>query len=403
MRIARIATLCALAGLANAAVADDLGSITLFGQAYTVQRFDYSAITWEDPLLPGFDLNLIEVEGAHYLGNDRILLSTDAMDALLSLKNWVIRARIVRDGSGAATGLAYEATVLANDPFVIGYGGFDLSPCGVTINTSGDGLASDGNLLIGDSEENGVDGYSISTGTYLGEWSGGSFNDSFDDLVYVPTDGLVHTINEDGEKIVRFTTSGEYVSDSPTPGMTVLNAGAIAGSPKGMTFLPDSDVVPDAIRDAGGSILVTLDDDNPGLQVYGLDGTVLATEPLTDDPINGGTTLLALESSCGNPLQLEAAAFDAETGTIFLINEGDFFDCNSFFILTPVSSCPSDVNGDTESDIVDFLDFFDSFGVCENQPAPCAGASGVDADFNGDTLVDILDFLDFFDAFGIGC
>jgi hypothetical protein len=66
-------------------------------------------------------------------------------------------------------------------------------------------------------------------------------------------------------------------------------------------------------------------------------------------------------------------------------------------------SCPSDVNGDGESDIVDFLDFFDSFGVCDGQPGPCAGPSGVDADFNGDTLVDVLDFLDFFDAFGEGC
>jgi hypothetical protein len=65
--------------------------------------------------------------------------------------------------------------------------------------------------------------------------------------------------------------------------------------------------------------------------------------------------------------------------------------------------CPSDVNGDTESDILDFLDFIDSFGACENQPAPCAGSSGIDADFNGDTFVDILDFLDFLDAFGTGC
>lgn len=69
-------------------------------------------------------------------------------------------------------------------------------------------------------------------------------------------------------------------------------------------------------------------------------------------------------------------------------------------ITTP---CPSDVNGDTESDILDFLDFIDSFGACENQPAPCAGSSGIDADFNADTLVDILDFLDFIDAFGTAC
>jgi hypothetical protein len=71
--------------------------------------------------------------------------------------------------------------------------------------------------------------------------------------------------------------------------------------------------------------------------------------------------------------------------------------------LTPEGCCPADVNGDTELDVLDFLDFIDSFGACENQPAPCAGSSGVSADYNGDTLVDVLDFLDFLDAFGIGC
>lgn len=65
--------------------------------------------------------------------------------------------------------------------------------------------------------------------------------------------------------------------------------------------------------------------------------------------------------------------------------------------------CPSDVNGDTESDVLDLLDFLDSFGTCDGQPAPCAGSSGIEADFNGDALVDVLDFLDFLDAFGTGC
>jgi hypothetical protein len=63
--------------------------------------------------------------------------------------------------------------------------------------------------------------------------------------------------------------------------------------------------------------------------------------------------------------------------------------------------CPADYNGDTEPDILDFLDFFDDFGSCENLPAPC-GSFG-EADVNGDTFVDILDFLDFLDAFGSGC
>ncbi|MBX3362442.1 MAG: hypothetical protein KF912_10020 [Phycisphaeraceae bacterium] len=72
-------------------------------------------------------------------------------------------------------------------------------------------------------------------------------------------------------------------------------------------------------------------------------------------------------------------------------------------IATGEPPCASDVNGDTESDILDFLDYFDSFGTCDGLPAPCSGSSGVDADFNGDTIVDILDLLEFFDAFGIGC
>ena len=63
----------------------------------------------------------------------------------------------------------------------------------------------------------------------------------------------------------------------------------------------------------------------------------------------------------------------------------------------------ADVNGDTLVDILDFLDFIDSFGSCENLPAPCSGSSGIEADFNGDTFVDVLDFLDFIDAFGTGC
>jgi len=67
----------------------------------------------------------------------------------------------------------------------------------------------------------------------------------------------------------------------------------------------------------------------------------------------------------------------------------------------PPPPCPGDVNGDTSVDVLDFLDFFDAFGQCVNEPGPCA-PSGVDADFNGDTSVDVLDFLDFFDAFGTG-
>lgn len=65
------------------------------------------------------------------------------------------------------------------------------------------------------------------------------------------------------------------------------------------------------------------------------------------------------------------------------------------------SNCPADYNGDLVQDVLDFLDFMEDFGICENAPAPC-GETG-DADFNGDNVIDILDFLEFLDAFGQGC
>lgn len=64
--------------------------------------------------------------------------------------------------------------------------------------------------------------------------------------------------------------------------------------------------------------------------------------------------------------------------------------------------CKADFNLDGSGDILDFLDFFDAFGVCDGSPAPCQSIA-LDADVNSDGLVDILDFLDFLDAFGAGC
>lgn len=63
--------------------------------------------------------------------------------------------------------------------------------------------------------------------------------------------------------------------------------------------------------------------------------------------------------------------------------------------------CLADFNRDGEIDILDFLDFFDAFGGCTNQAAPCPSPE-VNADLNADTIVDIVDFLDFLDAFGQG-
>ena len=390
--------LLAVCGIAAPVLAVDLPPVTLFGQTYNVQRFDYSAsVTWPDPLFPAATLQLIEVEGAHYLGNDRILLSTDGLDSLGSLKNWVIEVEITRDGDGKYNGLAYSKTILINDPIDPAFGGFDLSPCGITFNTSSTGLAANNNLLIGDSEANGVAGYSFSTGVQLGSWSGGSDNDSFDDLAYAPTNDRVYTINEDGLALVSFTTNGGFLASTNMPGLTVLNAAAVPGSPKGMVYLPDSASVPESIRATGGSLLVTLDDNNPGLQVFDLAGNVLDTEPLTDEPIFGGNALIDLGASCGSPLQLESCAFDASTGTLFLINEGSFTSCSGFFILTPVVACPGDLNNDGFVDDLDFVFFASAYNVLDcSDPAMPAGCP---ADLNADEFVDDADFVIFAAAY----
>ena len=67
-------------------------------------------------------------------------------------------------------------------------------------------------------------------------------------------------------------------------------------------------------------------------------------------------------------------------------------------------SCPdqalADYNDDGGVDVLDFLDFIDDFGTCENQPTPCT-STGFDADqYNPDGFIDIVDFLNFFDLFG---
>jgi hypothetical protein len=60
----------------------------------------------------------------------------------------------------------------------------------------------------------------------------------------------------------------------------------------------------------------------------------------------------------------------------------------------------ADYNQDGGVDVLDFLDFIDDFGTCENQPTPCT-STGFDADiYNPDGFIDILDFLGFFDIFG---
>lgn len=60
---------------------------------------------------------------------------------------------------------------------------------------------------------------------------------------------------------------------------------------------------------------------------------------------------------------------------------------------------PADYNGDTNVDVLDFLDFLDDYGACDGFPTPCGSFGNPDM-YNPDDFVDILDFLGFFDIFG---
>ncbi|MFZ4576156.1 MAG: GC-type dockerin domain-anchored protein, partial [Phycisphaerales bacterium] len=183
-------------------------------------------------------------------------------------------------------------------------------------------------------------------------------------------------------------------ASTPFIGMFDIAPNAVSpGSPKGLCFLPDVDTVPAAIRRTGGTMLLTLDDDNPGLQVCALDGSVVATEALTDNPVSVGTSLLNQGIDCGTRrLQLESCAFDPATGTLFLVNEGEFTDCSGFFILTPDTRCPSDFDGVNGVDGDDVIAFFGAWD-----------AGDLAADFNGDGGVDGDDVIGFFGAWDAGC
>lgn len=65
--------------------------------------------------------------------------------------------------------------------------------------------------------------------------------------------------------------------------------------------------------------------------------------------------------------------------------------------------CPSDVNADGITDILDLLDFIDSFGPCVGARAPCAEFGPGPADYNRDEVIDILDLLDMIEDYSYGC
>lgn len=62
--------------------------------------------------------------------------------------------------------------------------------------------------------------------------------------------------------------------------------------------------------------------------------------------------------------------------------------------------CEADLNCDGESDILDFLEYLQAFGVCEGGEPGC---DEIRADYDQNGEIDIMDVMAFMDAFGAGC
>ena len=139
-----------------------------------------------------------------------------------------------------------------------------------------------------------------------------------------------------------------------------------------------------------------------GYSTINLSVAASGTAPLTYQWRFGAVPINPLANpSAATPTLVLVAPRSADAGSYdCVVTNACGNDTSNPAILTV---CAADINCDTFIDILDFLDYIDSFGACEAMPGPCAGMSGVEADYNADTIVDILDLLDFLNDFGTGC
>ncbi len=396
-----------LVGMATA-WAEDLNNVKIFDRLFAVQRFDYfQDIRYENPApnFPG-EVALREVEGAHYYGSNRLLLSSEAMSDAGSYKNQVVETRFLTDAkTGRITGMVFSRVVVQSDPSAppVGLGDpWDLAPAGVTINTSEFGAGAGGNLLVGQNEA-AVRPFDLVTGALLDSPVGCTAdllrpcgfdvtaqNEEVEDLAFVPP-ANVWTIRELSPNTIEvFTTSGGYVESRPLNGPEL-------GTPKGMTYLPDVPVYPRALQGLGGVVMVSYDNDGPGLQAHQVVGTTIINQSLTTDGTAFGPSLLAL-GVCPNALQIESLATDPATGRFFLVNEGSGPDCNYVFVLTPYAY--GDMNCDGAVDFDDINGFVVAlvgeaayaaqFPTCDHDLADVDGVGGVNFDDIGGFIAALI-------------
>jgi subtilisin-like proprotein convertase family protein/subtilisin family serine protease len=84
------------------------------------------------------------------------------------------------------------------------------------------------------------------------------------------------------------------------------------------------------------------------------------------------------------------------------LREGDIATWQDL-TLNVYGHCPSDVNRDGIVDVLDLLDFIESYNGCDGQRAPCFGTPEAAADYNRDGAIDVLDLLDLLNDLGAGC
>jgi len=414
-----LVSLCGLAS-AQTSPAEFLGEIDLFGSTYEVRRVSINEITFDDPVNPGITIPMGETEGFHYLGGNRVVMSTDAGDNLGSARTLIIEAEILTDGNGVFTGMDFVRLVAAEDNTIpFGNGTFDLNASGLTVAP----VPGLGDRLFQSSGDEEVFVWDHLAGTLpiplvLGPVSLSPNTDS-EDIEYVPAVNQFFTVLQDSPNfsIIRFEAGFGPFAMNPidAPGDIPVGESGVqsgAGAPKGIFDVPDGPNAPADFQGLGGVVVVTLDDEGPGLEAYQYDGTPAGFETLTENgnPSADPIPQFDITSFClnfGDPptLQIECGGYDTDTGRFFIVNQGEDDVCAFMYVLEPVeTACPADLAGgpDGEPDgVLDANDFFAYLGLFAAGDAAADLAGGPDGGPDG--VIDANDFFTYLGLFSDGC
>lgn len=325
----------ALAALASStALAADPATLNVFGYTYRVNRFDLTtSVTFPEPISGQGSIGLIECEGTHWIGNGKLLFSSNEMSLWGTYKNMVVEATVTENPLGQVTGLTFSRVVVVNDTNITPFpNDFDLDPAGITLNLSSTGLGAGGQVVVADSNAERLVAYDFQTGQLLpGIFSLLPFNDNTEDVLF--HDGKFYTVHEDQTPVLSievFDTLGNHVQTIPIAADANPNA---LGSPKGIALIPSGSRLPPELAGHGDLLMIALDDNGPALQFFDLQGNEVGYFPLTIDGTPSGAPIL---DSGSQTLQIESVTFDPITGRIFLTQQGSGVTDNYVWVLSPL-------------------------------------------------------------------